>query len=162
MDLGDAASAYAAFVATGALFLEGRRWFESGPRPRVSATPGMLEVGKTDGTKYLYVAIANCGDLPISVEAVYLASLRFPHWRRIPANPDFYYIKPNADRFTIPAIVESGHQWHGIIPHDADIDRMRAEDNLYVFTYYTYRKKPIVTRVRLPKTPVPLENLGMK
>jgi hypothetical protein len=41
----EGASIYAAIVATGALFLEIRRWFESGPRLKVTIICPAIQVG---------------------------------------------------------------------------------------------------------------------
>lgn len=152
---------YAAIVATGALFLEVRRWFESGPRLRISATPNMITAGRADSPKHLWIAVANAGDQTTTLEAIYLAPLRFPAWRIKPKGGEFYYLK-RSPTLSIPAVLEAGHQWTGLIEHDPDIDRLLTEDCLYVLVYSSNSKRPRWIKVRPPAPPIPLDKIGEK
>lgn len=60
---------YAAIVATGALFLEVRRWVEGQARLVVSATLGMatFNLPGTEGNRYLVVNVTNRGGSPTTL-----------------------------------------------------------------------------------------------
>jgi len=64
MDLTTGVAVYAAIVATGALFLEVRRWFESGPRLNIHVMPEAktFNLPGTENNTYLVATVKNRGN----------------------------------------------------------------------------------------------------
>jgi hypothetical protein len=74
-------AAYAAIVATGALALEIRRWFESGPRLSIRVMPEAEMVPAIDSKNatYLLAVATNRGNLPTTITN--FALLDYGSWR---------------------------------------------------------------------------------
>ena len=68
-DIAAIATAYASVVATAALALEIRRWFETGPRLKLTVIPRSRLVGGVteDKNVYLTARITNTGNLPTTI-----------------------------------------------------------------------------------------------
>lgn len=100
---------YAAIVAPGALALEVRRWFESGPRLTVQATPDMVMIGngrREDGL--LVVTAINRGDAPTTITS--LGIIEYPgYWARLRNRPTraFVIADPNDSR-PLPHVLAPG------------------------------------------------------
>ena len=73
---------YAAIVATGAVFLEVRRWFESGPRLYLMASTNMIFVGggADRSIRYACISVSNRGSLPTTITNLCL--LQYDNWWR--------------------------------------------------------------------------------
>lgn len=64
----DWATVYAAIVATGALFLELRRWFESGVRLRITyMLNGVIIPSANQDQLWIFVTVSNRGDSPTTI-----------------------------------------------------------------------------------------------
>lgn len=81
-DLGDWAALYAAIVATGALFLEVRRWFESGPKLNLGVMPE-AQLASSAGVAqetYLVVNVSNRGASPTTL--THFSMVHYDSWWR--------------------------------------------------------------------------------
>ncbi|CDZ55513.1 hypothetical protein [Neorhizobium galegae] len=145
---------YAAIVATGALSLEIRRWFESGPKIYVRATANMIMLdgrgGQTKGLLIVYVT--NRGDTPTTITNLCL--LDYPNvlarWRD-KASRSFVipHPQPPGTPPTIPHVLNPGQQWAGMAHDRSDVTGDVQTGTMYAAVYTTDRNRPYV--VRIPK-----------
>lgn len=153
---------YAAIVATGALFLEVRRWFEGGPRIGVKATPNMTMVGGLEDVEgVLVVNAVNRGDAPTTINhfAILEFSSVWRRWRRKP-NRSFMIVKPQPKGSPpiIPWVLEPGRQWTGLARPSTDLISDLQTGDFWAAIYTTDRDKPHLARIPKPKKSPELDN----
>jgi hypothetical protein len=147
-------AAYAAIVATGALFLEVRRWFESGPRLAIQVKPEMELVEEREGHDddlYLLANVTNRGNAATTITHFWLADYG-SLIRRIRSKPKWTAIvKPGVAWSQVPYTLKPGDVWTGLARHNDDT-RGRMEGRwLYVMIRASHADKPLSKRVRPPK-----------
>lgn len=145
---------YAAIVATGALALEVRRWFEGRPSLIVTAAPGMMTYGikgRQDGP-YVMVTVTNRGNAPTTVTHLVIheyANL-WKRWRR--QQGETYYISnptiPGSAIGKLPTILEPGRLWMAAFDDDNKAREWLASGRFYVAIYATHSDSPALTRLR--------------
>jgi hypothetical protein len=147
---------YAAIVATGALFLEIRRWFESGVRLVVRVTPDMMTMGSAnpehDEKDLVAVTVYNRGEVPTTL--VGLSVLRYPTLLSYMRNrPSRAFVIPNPQLLghppNLPSESKAGSQWSGFVRHRPDVIKDLQDGTFYVAVTSTDRDKPYL--VRIPK-----------
>jgi hypothetical protein len=118
---------YAACVASGALLLQLRTWFMSGPRLRLSVISDGLIMGgdpQFDERDLVIVNATNVGTAATMIINLGIEE-RYPFyyfWRRRPiaslivTNPQMKGYPPN-----VPSLLEPAHQWTGIIRNRPDV-----------------------------------------
>lgn len=156
---------YAAVVATGALFLEVRRWFEGKPRLVVNANPGMTTVGPRGlgDKKYVIVTATNRGSTPTTI--THLGLLDFANWwkrlRRqhgraaVVTHPTI----AGTAMGQIPFVLEPGRQWSGVLNDDDELKEWMDTGRLYVAIYATHSERALLAPLRRkPKLPESLED----
>lgn len=138
---------YAAIVATGALALEIRRWFETGPRIKVRVQPNMVIAGDDNykNVKLVVATVRNRGSVATTITNIGLIKYpnRFYRWFRIRGA---HFVVPRPDLkgtgSTLPHFLESGTQWLGFIKKDGR-DIPNFEDGTVVVGIYTSdRERP--------------------
>jgi hypothetical protein len=151
-------AAYAAIVATGALFLEVRRWFEEGVKLSISMMPRAGVIGglEDDANTYFHVSVANRGAVPTTI--THLAFLVFPswwaRWRRRPTQ-SFYVPRPWMSGLTpnIPQELKPGAQWMGLAHPDEKLRAILESGSAYVAIYTTSLDRPFLKRIEKPAEP---------
>ena len=155
---------YAAIVATGVLFLEVRRWIESGPRLYLTASTNMLFIGggaydkSVENSRYVSVLVLNRGSLPTTITNLCL--LQYDNWWRrfrykssrsaVVNNPSLGWTGSGQ----IPYMLEPGGQWTGFIPQNAELNEWIDAGHLYAAIFTTHQDRPMTTRLRMrPKPP---------
>lgn len=145
---------YAAIVATGALFLEVRRWFDSKPRLVVSVSQNMktIGLGDADGSSYLVATVVNRGGFPTTITN--MGMIQFSSWiqkirrkvayQAVVANPSGIYAGPR-----IPYLIKSGEQWIGMGRYDDVLREFAARGKFYVAVYATDRDSPRLCAVKI-------------
>lgn len=153
--LGSSIAIYAAVVATGALFLEIRRWFESGPRIRLSMIPEArttADIGLPDDERedFVLLTVVNYGDSPITITniVIYQYSGLYSYLRN---NPEIAAIVPNNPPQEVPYTLGLAQIFHGKIHRTIDFKRMVETGWLFVGICASHREKPYLKRMPLPK-----------
>jgi hypothetical protein len=151
-------AAYAAIVATGALALEIRRWFESGPRLSLHIMPKteMINAPGTEGNTYLFATVTNRGSAPTTITHFELCDygswfgrLRSkPTWRSLVLHPH-----PSPHVSNLPAITQPGQIWQGMALYEHDLEKRIEGRWLYVMIHASHTDKPTSKRVRRPAKP---------
>jgi hypothetical protein len=152
MDGQTAATLYAAIVATGALALEVRRWFESGPKIHVTASPDMIMIyGRKEVSGLLLVNVINRGHTPTTI--THFAILEYPNalkrWRNDPAHSFLIpHPQPEGSPPSIPHVLEPGRQWTGVARPRPDVTGDIQTGTFWAAIYTTDRKRPYLAHIR--------------
>ncbi len=147
-------AAYAALVATGALFLEVRRWFESGTHINVTYMVDAMVVPRDHAdTLYIAVTVANRGDTATTI--THLAFQAYTSiWSRLRGKASKSFIANNPSQAQpIPCFIEPGGRWIGMCIQNEEINELLESGILWVEVYATHSNKP--TSVRLKRRPKP-------
>ena len=148
----DATAIYAAIVATGALALEIRRWFESGPKLTLTLIPIAKLFGgiEPDENEYLCARITNRGDRPTTITNFALHQYRSLIHRHL--NRAFRSaIVPRPEvggGIALPHVLQPGTQWAGMAIYNAELIDWARTGALFVAIYSSGSRRPIKRKVR--------------
>ena len=149
---------YAAIVATGALALEIRRWFETGARLSISVMPQMqtFNIPGTEGNNYLVVNVSNRGQTPTTI--THFALFHYGSWINWLRRKRGWAVvvlrpQPPGSDPVIPSVLRPGESWSGMALHEDDLVSRMKSGYLYVAIHATHSDKPTLARVRLRKDP---------
>lgn len=152
MSVADWIAIYAAIVATGALFLELRRWFESGPKLHMRATPNMMIFGNgtVEAKDLLRVTVTNRGDAPTTITNLCLLEYDSA-WRRWRDKPTRSFVVPHPQLPGYPPIVphvlKIGEQWTGLAHDRSDVTGDIQSGTMYAAVYTTDRESPYLAHI---------------
>jgi hypothetical protein len=139
----DPIAVYAAIVATGALFLEVRRWFENGPRLALGAMPNAQMSGDETKEHYLILNVANVGNLPTTLGVMVL--IDYGNWfRRLASKPKWQFLVPKPDLPGVPSqskFLEPGQTWVGAAWHSKNEDLVSRINTGHFFVGITASHK---------------------
>lgn len=151
----DPIAVYAAVVATGALFLEVRRWFENGPRIRLHVAHDMrfINDGALGEDVFLMLTVTNTGTQATTLTHLLLedygsvlSKLRGkPNWNAIVPYPNQDMSMPN-----LPSKLEPGDQWQGMVSMrpETEIPKRREGGQLHIGIQCSHRSKPYYCTVK--------------
>ena len=149
---------YAAIVATGALALEVRRWFESRPRLFLHVGTNMMVISSdgNDEHNLTIVTVMNRGDAPTTITK--LEVNEFASWcdrRRYRPNAVFLITNPQPidARPNVPALLDAGSRWIGYIRPRPDLISDIQSGTMWVAVHTTDRDRPYLARVP-PRRPL--------
>jgi hypothetical protein len=151
-------AAYAAIVATAALALEIRRWFESGVRLRLSVMTDSIMVGGSlprSKDKYIGLSVNNIGEAATTVTHMVLYKYK-GWWQRLRRRPDITAIVASPTAHSgqaFPFFLESGKYFHGLALQSDEVCEWMSEGWLYVGIIGTHSSDPILAKVRRPRVP---------
>lgn len=157
---GEWIAVYAAVVATGALFLEIRRWFESRPRLYIDIATGMVTVGvpHTQGETLVSVTVHNRGAAPTTINNLSMISYS-SWWHRLRGTHAWAAVvltgPPSAP---IPHLLPPGGQWKGFILEDEDLRERADSQRVYVCVWASHRDKPIRAHLEFRRRGSPPED----
>jgi hypothetical protein len=149
----DTIALYAAIVATGALALEVRRWFESGVHIKIDAAADMVLINvpdlEPDGS-WVVVTVTNVGTSPVTITTLGIRRYRTRlHWifrkptgHGVVVNPDLPGHVPS-----IPRLLNPGERWQGFMKQTAQISTEINAEIFQVGVWCADRKSPRVRRV---------------
>ena len=145
---------YAAIISTGALALEFRRWFESGPRLSIRLMSAAQIIGGwgDDDWSYISVRVANLGDRPTTLTNMALLEFRsiFHRWLRRQSYSAIV-IRPEAyGGATLPYVLAPGTEWSGTIRYSHDLKRRALSGHLFVGIYGSHGPRGHVRKVVVP------------
>jgi hypothetical protein len=156
-----AIAAYAAVVATGALFLEVRRWFESKPRLKLQVVPrGAILRG--DGTPpqkgILILYVTNRGTTPTTVNTMIIYRMT-SIWQRVRGRPAESFVVPNPNLdglpLNVPFQLDANKMWTGIMKKNSDFIADIENGEYYAGVFVTHRDKAIIKKIPAYKPSLP-------
>ena len=146
---------YAAIVATGALALEIRRWFEAGPKISIRANPNMTLLDGMGHKKerILTVNATNRGDAATTI--THLTVEEFPTvWARLRNKPSQSFVVPDpridGAGNGLPYVLPPGQQWTGLAGDPSETIGDIQTGNFWVAIYATHREQPYKVRITRP------------
>lgn len=143
---------YAAVVSTGALALEVRRWFESGPRLAMTVIPEAQQVGGPvrDDRVFVSVRVTNRGTQPTTVTNLGFVEFRRPWLRYFDRRTSRAAIVPMpgaVPQYQPPYLLQPGTEWTGMASYDDALREWVATDRPYVAVWTSHRSKPLLARL---------------
>ncbi|MGE0153028.1 MAG: hypothetical protein AB7R90_10440 [Reyranellaceae bacterium] len=146
-------AAYAAIVATGALFLEIRRWIESGPRLRlrVMEKAQMFGVGLQDPNTYISATVTNIGALPTTLRIMAFEFYKTPwKWLLRKSTGGALVKLPGAmTGQELPYLLTAGTQWTGQAKRDEGVEKLLSENwAAYLCVYSSHTNRPVRYRMK--------------
>jgi hypothetical protein len=145
---------YAAIVATGALALEIRRWFEAGAKISMRANPNMT---LADGKGYkkeriLTVNATNRGDAPTTI--THLTVEEFPSfWSRLRNRPSQSFVIPDpridGAGNGLPYVLQPGQQWTGLAGDPRETIGDIQTGRFWVAVYASHRERPYKVKIKM-------------
>lgn len=144
---------YAAIIATGALFLEVRRWFEDQVHlsMHVGADMQLFNVPGYEDRTIVSVTVRNRGSRVTTLTNLTLMQFGSP-WRRwkqlagraaVVPSPEI----PGTGR-GLPYVLEPGREWMGMIAQTPELEDWIKTDALFCGVYASHRDKAIIKKVR--------------
>ncbi|MDX0802475.1 hypothetical protein GOD37_26360 [Sinorhizobium medicae] len=150
--ISDIAAFYAAVVATGALFLEVRRWFESGVRLRLSANYLYAMGTPTRHEPMIGVEVSNIGDQPTTLTSMEIRIYRSKLHKILGQHKvRAAIIDPSGIGGylqALPHIIEPGKLWRGGFEAESSVFRDHP-GVAYAAVHTSRRKKPFLVRLKI-------------
>lgn len=146
-------AAYAAIVATGALALEIRRWFESGPQLslRIMAHAQMVGLGVHDKQSLVVAIVTNRGTVPTTI--THMGFIDHGSWFDVVRRrPSLQAIIPQpgvAGGPGLPFVLQPGTQWTGAGRYTQELVDRARKGRLRVQISSSHRATPLSRTVRL-------------
>ena len=147
----DAVAIYAAIVATGALALEIRRWFEAGPKLALTVIAKARIYGgiAPDESQYLSVRVTNRGDRPTTVTNFGLLQYesRYKQYQN-QSSRSAIIVQPEGEWGPpLPHVLQPGTEWTGMAKYNDDLVEWAKTGKLYAAIHSSHARKPIVRKV---------------
>ncbi len=143
---------YAAIISTGALALEIRRWFESGPRLSLLMIPvAQTRGGISDENRYLHITVSNRGAMPTTLTNFCLFQYKtiFHRWMQ---RPERAAVVPNTERLggnPLPYVIVPGTDWHGATTYDQGLKDWALTGRLFVGVVSSHHHRARLKKVRV-------------
>jgi hypothetical protein len=163
---------YAAIVATGALFLNIRSWFEGRPRVRLTIIAEGMVIGggpEVDETDLVILTVTNISKTTVLITNLLLWEMP-TWWRRLRKRPTRTFVVTNpAIRGygqNIPFLLEPARVWHGVVRQRPDILPDLLTGRFYLGLATSHLKRPVLQRVvtlgptRRQPSPMPINNVA--
>lgn len=151
---------YAAVVATSALLLNLKAWFDSGVKLKLSLMPDGMTIGggpDYDEENLIILTVTNRGDAPTMITTMVLFEMT-SWWQRWRIRPTTSYVIPNPQLkgypHNVPHELEPAKRWTGVIRRREDIIPDLQNGNFYTGIYANHTDRPYL--VRIPKKKVGL------
>ena len=153
----------ALIVSSGALFLELRRWYESGVKIHITIMADALSTSYPDDDVKLVVRATNRGDVPTTVDLMvlywYRSSLhrRFgqPYRTAFVAQVRGYWGSPG-----VPSPLGVNETWVGVANYDDELLQDRRKGRLYAGVIASHSNRPFLVKVPPESHVLPEEKLG--
>jgi hypothetical protein len=152
----DPIATIALIISAGALALEVRRWFESGPKLilNVMSDAGVIGGIDEDNRPKFALTVTNRGSMPTVITHMILFG--YKNWlSKIRGKPFFTAIIPNpAPTHPIPFHLDSNKYWIGVGYYRGDkkeIQEMRAKGQLYCGVICTHSSKEYLIKLQPKK-----------
>jgi hypothetical protein len=144
-------AAYAAVISTFVLGWDAYKWFDSGPKVRLTSNTGMRLVGGNlvDTNVYVSATAVNLGDRATTITN--LGFLYYSSWfkamiRRRRPDQAFVIATPSQSQ-SIPFRFDPGAQWLGLAEQDEQLVRLSRNGYLYVVLYHSHGGNGVRHRV---------------
>lgn len=134
-------------VAAGALALEIRRWFESGPKLTLSVMSDALLMPDNDGIPRLALTVRNRGNAPTTLTHMILFGFE-SKWQKFRNKQCFSAVSTTPN---IPYELGVNQTWIGMGRYTEETQKLREKGQLYVGVISAHSDKNYLIRVKPPK-----------
>jgi hypothetical protein len=147
----DVAAWIGALTGTLVLLWDIFKWVHSGAKIKVSASPNMTGYGSAAlllGEKMcVAVEATNVGQSKTTI--THLVFFHHKSWfgRLLRRKPGTTFYVPDPRPGTLPAVLDTGERWLGMIVQSPELEVMSREGYLYVGVYHSTGKRPQVHRL---------------
>jgi hypothetical protein len=157
MAMSDWFSGIALAISAAALGLEFRRWFETGPKLKLSVMADAVSFPNDDGKPKLALTVINRGSEPTML--THMIAFVYPsRWRRFRRRPEQAGVVNNP---TIPAELKANAYWIGTMIYNDDLKASREKGHLYVGVISSHSDRNYLVRVSPTRTSkVPRKAIG--
>lgn len=151
---------YASIVATAALLLNFRTWYEKGVRLKLSLMPDAEMFGgygQEPEKGLMVLTVVNRGGQPTTI--THMVVLRFDNWWkriRVCSSASLIIANPQVGASgAIPYELNSGKKWTGIARRRPDVIDHVDDGTYFIGVYASNRDRPYLIRVPKPKSKLP-------
>jgi hypothetical protein len=156
-NIGGYIAIYAAVVATSALLLNFKSWFDSGVKLRLGLMVDAVVIGDDPDPEekdLIVLTVTNRGDAATTIK--YMLLFEMPWWERFrlrsrKIRPTHSYVIPNpqlkGSPANTPSLLEPAKQWTGALRKRDDLDLRTGK--FYTGVYASNRDRPYL--IRIPK-----------
>ena len=157
MNTSDFIACLALVVASGAFFLELRRWFEDGPKIHLAVMSDVVTVPADDGRAKLALTVVNRGTVPTTITHMIGVSYTglLSRWRDKPTMQGIV----NTQLMPLPFQLGVNKSFMGMMNYEERTAAAREQGSFYVGVVCSHSSKRYLIRVQPPKTDVPTEVL---
>ena len=160
MDTSEWIATLALIVSSGALFLELRRWHESGAKLHLSV---IADVPFFPGKARLSLAVTNRGDAPTTI--THMVAFFYRNWFMylLDRHDEAFFVAQSAGSFGMsgaPARVSVNGVWHGTMPYTDRSQDARRKGRLYVGVVASHSSRRFLVKVPREPAAVPETELG--
>ena len=151
MTLTDVLALVGAFTGSGALLWDVFKWFNSGAKLRLSASPNTILVGggihDNDRTKRISIEVTNVGHRKTT-----LVTLGFrcdtSLWSYLTGKGRLHFVVPRPEYAQqLPVLLDVGERWVGLVDQTEEIEAMIKNHRFFVTMTHSASAKPFSKRV---------------
>ena len=149
MGITDVVAWIGAITGTGALLWDIYKWKHSGPKLKVSVSPGMalyLPGRPETSDRFLLVRVVNIGHSKTTLNTLSFLHSDFP-LRKSKKKPVNQFVVTRPDPGKLPHVLEPGEEWVGMAKQDDKMNSMMKKGYLYCRVYHSLSDQPAVARV---------------
>jgi hypothetical protein len=172
-NIGSYVAIYAAVVATSALLLNFKSWFDSGVKLRLGLMVDGMVIGgdpRHEEEDLVILTVTNRGDAPTMITKMVLFEM--PWWERYrigprKIRPTKSYVIPNPQLKgyppNVPSVLEPAKQWTGALRRREDIIPDLRTGKFYTGVCASHRDRPYLVRIpkkKMDTLPVGTKELG--
>jgi len=140
-------SVLALVVSSGALALNLRNWFASGPRLHLSIIADAVEFPHGDGKPKLALFVTNRGDAPTTL--THMVAFVYPsRWKKLRGQKAFAAIVNSP---TIPTEIGINKTWMGQMLYGDKVNAARAKGQLYIGVLASHSNHEFIIHVPPPR-----------
>ena len=159
---------YAAVVATSALLLNFRSWWESGPRLHLSLMVDGVVIGidqESEEKNLVILTVTNRGREPTVI--THMVVFRMDNWyQRLRLRPSESYLIPNPQLKGFPPIIpgdlESAKKWTGVLRSRPDMLPDLLNGKYFVGVYASHRDRPYLKLIPPKKDKLPEKTVALE
>lgn len=130
-------------IASGALALEIRRWFEGGPRLNFSVIGDALIMPDGDGEMRIALTVRNRGNAPTMLTHLVLYGYE-TRWKKFRNDSCFAAVGTDP---SIPCELGLNRSWTGIVRYMPELTKLREDGKLYVGVVSAHSDKNFLIKV---------------
>ncbi|MFB2563466.1 hypothetical protein [Rhizobium sp. IMFF44] len=158
MKVTDWVAIIALIISTAAFVLQLKRWFDEGPKLRLSLMADAIFVPMDDKRPKLVLTVINRGSAPTLI--THMIAFTFDsRWKRLLNKPSMTGVV-NSTLQRVPSEIGVNQTFMGSMVYDEKLTKARAEGRLYVGVIASHSNKNFLIKVPMEKPEKKLKEVG--